>query len=162
MKLRFFLISGICIGIAVKLFVIDIVKVAGTSMEPAIKDNSIICINKLAYGIPKPLGSSLLFQWKEPALGDIIVYMYKGKPVIKRCAACAGEVLEFSSDSEYSLSVGEKTYPLTEKQYQRIKFDTVVPEKTVLALGDNSFYSVDSRDYGFIPTENVLGKVIGR
>ena len=58
--------------------------------------------------------------------------------------------------------MGEKVYPLTDRQYQRIKFDTVVPENTVLAIGDNSGFSVDSRDYGFVPIDGILGRAVLR
>ena len=162
MKARVFFISGICIGILLKLFVFDIAQVSGASMEPSIPEHSFVYIDKLAYGLVRPFGSALIFQWNEPRLGDVITYIYNGKPVIKRCVAKAGEALEFSSDSEYSLFVGDKTYPLTEQQYQRIKFNRTVPEHTVLAIGDNSSRSVDSRDYGFIDTRSILGKVIGK
>lgn len=33
-----------------------------------------------------------------------------------------------------------------------------VPEKSYFALGDNSFYSSDSRDWGVVPAENVIGR----
>lgn len=162
MKMRFFLISGVCIGLVLKIFVFDIARVHGSSMEPAVHENSLVFINKSAYGLARPFGSSLLVQWAQPEKGDVILFIYKGKAVIKRCAACAGEALDFSSDSGYSVSVGGKTYPLTEKQYRRIKFDTVVPERTVMAIGDNYADSVDSRDYGFIPVTHILGKVVGK
>lgn len=162
MKRRFFLISGLCAGIMLKIFVFDIARVNGTSMEPSVPENSLVFINKLAYGLYCPPGSSLLVQWAQPQKNDVILFIYKGKSVIKRCAACSGEGLDFSSDSGYSVSVGGKTYPLTEKQYQRIKFNTAVPEQTVMAIGDNYAHSVDSRDYGFIPVTHILGKVVGK
>ena len=162
MKMRFFLISGVCIGLVLKIFVFDIARVHGSSMEPAVRENSFVFINKSAYGLARPLSSSLLVQWAEPEKDDIILYIYKGRAVIKRCAACGGEVLDFSSDSGYSVTVGDKIYPLTEKQYQRIKFDHSVPEHTVFAIGDNYAHSVDSRDYGFIPVTHILGKVAGK
>lgn len=162
MKVRFFLVSGLCIGIVLKMFVFDIARVHGSSMEPAVRENSLVVINKLAYGLAGPLSSSLFIQWAEPNKNDIILFIYKGKAVIKRCAACAGEGLEFSSDSGYSVRAGGKTYPLTEKQYQRIKFNNTVPEHTIMAIGDNHAHSVDSRDYGFIPVTHILGKVAGK
>ena len=144
------------------MFVFDIARVQGSSMEPAVPENSLVFINKLAYGLVCPFGSSLLIRWAEPNKNDIILFIYKGRAVIKRCAACAGEGLEFSSDSGYSITTGGKTYPLTEKQYQRIKFDNAVPEHTIMAIGDNHTHSVDSRDYGFIPVTHILGKVAGK
>ncbi len=155
----FSIIIGLCIGLVLKLFIIDVVKVSGDSMEPTILSNSTVVINKLAYGIVTPLGADLLLQWASPQKGDIVVYLYNNKMVVKRCAGIAGEVLDFSDDSQYII-VEDISFPLSEKQYQRIKFDEVVPDKTIFAIGDNYMHSVDSRDYGFIPTKNILGKVI--
>lgn len=160
--MRFFLLSGVCIGILLKIFAVDIVRVSGESMAPALKNGSFICINKLAYGIALPLQSVLLIRWAKPHAGEIITYVHDGKTVVKRCAATEGTVLEFSSGFKYGVTVGEKVYPLTERQYQRIKFDTVVPENTVLAIGDNSGFSVDSRDYGFVPIDGILGRAVLR
>jgi signal peptidase I len=58
------------------------------------------------------------------------------------------------------MKVGEKIIPLTEAQYQRIKYDSFVPEGTVLCVGDNYAESVDSRNYGFVKTNSILGKVL--
>ncbi len=155
----FTILIGLFVGILLKLFVFDIVRVSGESMEPTIKTESTVIINKLAYGLPQPFGADLLIQWKTPKKNDIIVYLYNNKMVVKRCVGIAGEVLDYSDDSQYII-VGDKTFPLSEGQFQRIKFNTVVPENTVLAIGDNPLHSVDSRDYGFIPIKNVLGRVV--
>ena len=53
-KARHFIVPlfiGLCIGIAVKLFVIDFLHISGRSMEPAIKDGETVFVNKLAYGL---------------------------------------------------------------------------------------------------------------
>ncbi len=155
----FVILIGLCVGLVLKLFVFDIVQVSGTSMHPSMKENSTVIINKLAYGIVKPFGSELLIQWAEPQVSDVVIYLYNNKMVVKRCVGIAGQVLDFSSDSQYII-IGEKRIPLTEQQYQRIKFDTSVPEGTIFAVGDNPAHSVDSRDYGFISTKNILGKVV--
>ena len=159
-KYVFFVILGILIGIFLKLFIFDITFVSGTSMETAIKDGEKIFISKLAYGIVTPFGESLLLSWKEPKKNDIVLYIYNGKPVIKRVIAREYEKLEYSADNGYSMKVGEKIIPLTEAQYQRIKYDSFVPEGTVLCVGDNYEESVDSRNYGFVKTNSILGKVL--
>ncbi len=155
----FAIIIGLSIGIILKLFVVDIVTVSGSSMEPTLQSGSTVFINRLAYGIAKPFGAELVTQWANPKKGDIVLYLYNNKMVVKRCEGISGEALDFSKDSEYII-VGEKQFPLSEGQFQRIKFDTVIPEGTILAIGDNPAQSVDSRDYGFIPVKNILGKVI--
>ena len=153
---------GILLGVFLKLFIIDIAKVSGTSMYPAIKDGETIFINKLAYGIVTPLGDSLLFSWKEPKKGDIVLYIYNGKPVIKRIVALQYEKLEYYTENGYTMKVAGVSIPLTEAQYQRIKYNSFVPENTVLCIGDNHLESVDSRNYGFVTIESILGKVLCR
>ena len=155
----FAIIIGLSLGIFIKISCFDIVKIEGDSMFPSIEDGSKVCLNKLAYGLALPFSSSLLLQWSEPEIGDLIVYKYNNKTVVKRCLGISGQLLDYSSNSEYII-VGEISIPLNEQQFQRIKFDKVVPVNTVLAIGDNYEVSVDSRDYGFVPVKNILGKVI--
>ena len=159
-----YIILGIAIGIFLRVFIIDTEKVAGTSMEPTISEGETVFINKLAYGIENPFSHELFVQWASPEPGDIIVYYMNNKLVMKRCVATEFMPLDFSKDSGYILSVGGTEnpleIPLTEQQYQRIKYNTSVPEGTVLAIGDNYDESVDSRNYGFIEVNCILGKVI--
>lgn len=152
--------TTLLIAILVKLFIIDIVVVSGSSMCPTIKDGDVIFINKLEYGIVKPFSSSFIKQWKEPQKNDVIIYLYNNKMVVKRCIATEFTPLEFYKDSEYSMKVNDKIIPLTEQQYHRIKNSPVVPEGMILAVGDNYLESIDSRNYGFISVENIIGKVL--
>lgn len=91
---------------------------------------------------------------------DVIIYLYNNKMVVKRCIATEFTPLEFYKDSEYSMKVNDKIIPLTEQQYHRIKNSPVVPEGMILAVGDNYLESIDSRNYGFISVENIIGKVL--
>ena len=154
-----FLIT-LLIAFLIKLFVLDIVLVSGTSMLPNIKDGQTIFINKLAYGIVRPFSSSFLVQWDSPKENDVVIYLYNDKMVVKRCVATEFTPLEFSQNTEYSMKVNEKIIPLKEEQYQRIKNSFFVPEGMVLAIGDNYAESVDSRNYGFVSVKNVIGKVL--
>ena len=136
------------LAIFVKLFILDIVVVSGTS------------INKLAYGIVKPFSSSFFIQWKTPKQNDIVIYLYNDKMVVKRCVATELTPLEYSNNSEYSVKVNEKLIPLTEQQFHRIKNSDRVPQGMIFAVGDNYLESVDSRNYGFVSVNNIIGKVL--
>jgi signal peptidase I len=154
-----FLIT-LTIAFLIKLFVLDIVLVSGTSMMPNIKDGEIIFINKLAYGIVQPFSSSFLVQWDSPKENDVVIYLYNDKMVVKRCIATEFTPLEFYQDSEYNMEVNNKNIPLKEEQFQRIKNSYFVPEGMILAIGDNYAESVDSRNYGFVSVKNIIGKVL--
>lgn len=153
---------GAGLGVLLKLFVVDFLTVSGTSMEPSVRDGSVVVVFKLAYGMARPFGGELLFQWAAPERGDIVLYFYNDRAVIKRCVSVGGDPLEFSASSGYSLYADGNWMPLSEPQYQRIKHSARVPEGMVLAVGDNYADSVDSRDYGFVPERNILGKVLFR
>lgn len=161
-RLLLYICAGIFAAVLIKFFVIDVLYINGTSMEPQFKEGQRIIVNKAAYGIQKPFSAELLVKWKEPETDDVIIYLYNDKLVIKRCAATEGTVLEYSYDSEYNLYAGDKIIPLTEIQYHRMKSSSVVPEGMILAVGDNYAESIDSRMYGFVPVKNILGKVICR
>ena len=156
------LLLGAFIGIFIKTFVFDIFRVNGVSMEPTFKDRSSVFMNKLAYGLDIPFGNSQFFSWSRPKVGDVVVYRMEGNLVAKRCAAISGMPLEYSFDSGYNLSAGGKSYSLTALQYHLLVGNNQVPAGTILAIGDNEAKSIDSRDYGFVPEKNILGRIICR
>ncbi len=151
---------GFMTGFLLKMFVIDVLHVDGKSMQPAIMDGSTIVVNKLNYGLSKPYNSALFVQWKKPCEGDVVIYFYDNKIVVKRCIATGGTKLEYSQNPFYTLHVGNKDIPLTEDQYNNMKNSHYVPEGYILAVGDNYVQSIDSRNYGFVAVNNILGKVI--
>ena len=155
-------LTGIAAGFLLRCFIFDILIVKGQSMTPSIEDGEVIFVNRLAYGMAVPFGSSLFARWNEPAVNECVIYLYNNNFVVKRCAACGGEPLEYSADTEYTLRTGGKEYPLSKKQYRLMSSIKKVPDGMILAIGDNAEVSVDSRDYGFVPVKNIIGRVICR
>lgn len=156
------IIAGILIGIFLKFFAIDILHVAGHSMEPSISEGSTVIVNKLAYGIVKPGSRDFYVQWDTPSRNDVVIYLHDNKIVVKRCVAIAGDRLEYFADNGYTLLVGENKIDLTEQQFFQMKSSEFVSDGYILAIGDNYSESIDSRSYGFVSVKNVVGKVVGR
>jgi signal peptidase I len=154
------LLAGLALGICVKMFAADFLRVSGPSMEPGISEGSHIFVLKLRYGLAVPLSSELLIQWSYPKKNDVVIYIYNNKTVVKRCAAVGGDILDYFWDSDYYVRVNGSAYALTEGQYQRLKHSETVPEGMIFAVGDNAGESVDSRHYGFVSVRNILGKVL--
>ena len=172
-KFFFMIIAfGIIVGALIKLFAFEFLHVSGRSMLPTIQDGETIFVNKLYFGIARPFSDRLLVQWNEPKENDVVIYLYDNKIVVKRCVATAGENLrccsEHSDDPEnqfhenFFLFVGDKKINLTEIQYMNLKDARKVPDGYILAVGDNYEESLDSRNYGFISTKNMLGKVLNK
>ena len=154
------ILTGIAIGTFIKFFMLDFMRVSGSSMENTIHDNSVISVSRIAFGISLPFSDTLLVQWNEPKRNDIVIYLYNNKIVVKRCVAVAGDSLDYSADSQYILFTGGHEITLTAEQYECMKNSDVVPEGYILAIGDNYSKSIDSRTYGFVPVKNILGKVL--
>lgn len=159
----FTVFTGLIIASLIKIFVFETLTVDGISMEPALSNKQTIFVNKLAYGIQNPFGAKLLVQWAEPKENDIVIYLYNNNLVVKRCVAVQNATLDYLTNSKYILLVNlEKQIPLSKEQFSSICGSSTVPEGYILAIGDNYSESFDSRNYGFIPVSNVLGKVICR
>ena len=118
-------------------FVLLVGYVPTPSMEPTLRQNSIIVGTRL-YG--------------ELKTGDIIVFQKDGVLVVKRIAGSPGERIDLTKIS-YMESV---PIPIYEQEV------ITVPENAYFLLGDNSQNSWDSRywDDPFVPAEAIVAKVI--
>ncbi len=147
-------------ALVVKLFALDIMRVSGPSMLPALEQGSFVVEFKLAWGIPVPFANRYIARWGVPEAGDVVIYPILGRYVIKRCVAGAGAPLEFSNEGGYSVRAGDRVIPLNEGQYRKLCGTARVPDGMIFALGDNMNESRDSRDYGFVSADSVRGKVV--
>lgn len=79
--------------------------------------------------------------------GDIVVIRgaLRGEYMIKRVHRLAGQVVDWQNVPD--------SWLLTRGEYR-------VPSGCIYVLGDNSEISEDSRKYGPIPMDRVLGKVV--
>jgi len=130
-----FVIAGLFLG---RFFVVDAVIVQGRSMLPSLGPGDIVFIFKAAYGLRNPFGGYLL-QWGRPASRDIVaaVKPTDHKVIIKRVWIEAGAVM----DSSAAGGPGGQ-------------------QEEYFLLGDNKYESVDSREFGPVPMNNILGKVL--
>ena len=156
-KLIFF---GLLIGLFLKLFVFDFLKISGKSMEPTLSSGNHIVINKAAYGIQNPFTKEYYFTWKSPKRNDVVTFLNDNKIVVKRCVLTEGDSLEILVDSGYHIIINNQKVPLSEFQYLQFAGTKTVPSGYIFVLGDNFLYSVDSRDYGFVSTKSIKGKAI--
>ena len=118
-------------------FVLLVGYVPTPSMEPTLRQNSII------------VGTRLFGELKT---GDIIVFPKDGVLVVKRIAGCPGERIDLTKIS-YMESV---PIPIFKQEV------STVPENAYFVLGDNSQNSWDSRYWEdpFISAEEIVAKVI--
>jgi len=139
------------IGLNVHFFLFTVLIVKGNSMLPNYHDKEVLFVNKVAY------------HWNNPRRGDVIAMYYPGetqKRFIKRIIALPGEEIEISNGlvringqllTENYLPNGTLTLPHTKRQLQTGEY---------FVMGDNRSGSSDSRAWGPVPKEFIIGRVI--
>lgn len=109
-----------------------------------------------------------IYKKTQPQRGDIIVFSYPKDPkrdFIKRIIAFSGEKVEIKAGDIYindELVLDKKIKDIfyyNKGVYGKEGEPVYVPKNNYYCLGDNSRASHDSRYWGFVPKENVVGKV---
>jgi len=133
--------------------------VVGDSMSPSLKANHLFLMEVDAYAK------------HAPARGDIVVLEWNGENVVKRVVAGPGEfvwLLEYTNDNgpfrvRYVASASDlaRLRTLLARRNRAVTFKRVqVPEGHVYVVGDAQAQSLDSRHFGPIPIERIVGKVL--
>lgn len=163
---------SLAIIIPIRYFLIQPFYVKGASMEPNFYDHEYLIIDEISYGIKVPLKGERIAEFKEPARGDIVVFRYPLDPkqyYIKRIIALPGEKIKIRNNKVY---IFNKDNPngtiLDESGYLDSKVPTSGDKEIILGpdeyfvMGDNRRASHDSRTFGPVPKENIVGQVVLR
>ncbi len=150
----------------IRPFVIQAFKIPTGSMRPTLLEGDLILVSKFIYGAKVPFTKMRLPGFRAPARGDVIVFIYpedKKKDFIKRLVGLPNETVEIKSGTIY-INGKPLLDPAFNKRYYYNRGDFMidgekitVPEDSYFVLGDNSGSSKDSRYWGFVPKDNVLG-----
>ncbi len=124
------------------------IRVESVSMQPTLFAGNFVVVNKLSY------------RFGEPIRGDIIVFRYPPDPeldpYIKRVIGLPGEHVLVEDGKVYINGV-RISEPYLETQTQQ-GGEWTVPQDALFMMGDNRNNSSDSRAWGMVPLENVIGK----
>ena len=150
------LIFALMLVTLVIVFLVQPVKVEGTSMLPHLHDGERIFVNKLVYyGLP-PLER-----------GDIVVFWFPDDPsksYIKRIIGLPGETVEMR-DGRIFIDGQELSEPYLDPQLNTGHASLpplYVKQHYYFVMGDNRDHSSDSRYWGLVPEKYIYGKAILR
>ncbi len=150
------LVIALGLALIIRTFLFAPFVVDGTSMFPNLLDGERLIVNEVIYYI------------KQPQRGDIIVFHHEsGARYIKRVIGIPGDHVEFRNDQLY-INGEEQDEPYIREEIKRYQLDgnqwtedfeeVVVPEGELFVLGDHRPVSDDSRQFGTISVESVIGR----
>ena len=143
-----------------QLFVLDIGKVNGQSMEPRLKDSQIFFVNR---GV---------FLYRQPQRYELVQF-FRGEELdsknVKRVVGLPGETISIKRGRIYITPQDGEEFLLEEQYIESEMLTSVkpnlptsyeIPEHSYFVVGDNRIFSGDSREYGPVHRQHITGKVL--
>lgn len=150
-SLKYLIVIAIVFFIA--LFVISFEQVVGPSMKGTLDAGDVTIVNKLVY------------KFRTIKRNEIVSINQKDKIMVKRVIGLPGEHIEYKDNKLYvngslvlenNISVETKDFKLEDIGYETI------PKDMYFVLGDNRTNSSDSREFGLVKKDEIIGKIVMR
>jgi signal peptidase I len=145
--------------IVIYLFIVQPNQIKGASMDTTFASGDYILTSKVTYKL-RPIHR-----------GDIVVFKSLANPnidYIKRIIGLPGDKVMINDSGVY---VNDRLLPETylhvktnlwDRGYMKADIPVKVPDDMVFVLGDNRPRSSDSREFGSVPIDNIIGQVFYR
>jgi signal peptidase I len=161
------IIIALAIALFVRTFVVQAFKIPSESMKPTLLVGDHILVNKFIYGIRIPLIGKKVFTFSGPRRGDVIVFIFpddRSKDFIKRVIGLPGDTVEVREREIYinGQRLADPWGVYVPEGFTKNYGPAVVPPHALFVMGDNRNNSQDSRFWGFVPLDDVLGKAFVR
>jgi signal peptidase I len=170
-KIYAFLIDGVetlliaaAIFLIIYAFLFRPFNVSGQSMYPNFHNGEYVITNLIGFEDLKVYHAS----FGTLKYGDVVVFVAPPDPTkdyIKRVVGVAGDTISIKSGSVYRNGqlVDESPYLSPDVKTEQGAFlgegqTVTVPTNDYFVLGDNRPESADSRSWGFVPKDNIVGK----
>ncbi len=176
------ILAAVILALVIKTSIVEAYKIPSQSMEDTLLVGDFLLANKVIYGARLPLVNWRLPEIREPKPGDVVIFIYPVDGVtkyIKRCVATPGDTVEVkdkvlfingrrSPNSEHAKFIdnvpggGQVIQPRRPGGVDsRDNFGPyIVPRNCYFMMGDNRDNSYDSRYWGVVHKDLVLGEAI--
>jgi signal peptidase I len=176
--------------LVLRSFVVEPFQIPSSSMVPTLKVGDFILVNKWTYGIRLPVIRHKIIEINAPQRGDVMVFFppHEERYFIKRVVGLPGDeihvlngVLYINGDkmtqkvladeqaAPRSVVMSEDLTGVEHAIQKRVlptrlsqNFTAVVPEGHYFMMGDNRDNSSDSRVWGPVPEDRIVGRAFAR
>lgn len=141
-------LPAILIAILINLFLAQPTRVQGQSMEPSLHTDQRLVVEKVSYRL------------HGPRQGDVVVFsapQQSDELLIKRVIALPGDTVEIH-DGQVYVNGNPLDEPYLVQETRGHWGPVIVSPLHVFVLGDNRNSSNDSRAFGAVPIENIMGR----
>ncbi len=152
-------VLALVIVVPIRYFIFQPFVVSGNSMHPNFENKDYLLIDEIS------------FRFNEPERGEVVVFKAPQRVstnYIKRIIGLPNEVIEISDGKIFISSASGEKEALDESKYLPDGLITsgemtiALKQDEYFVLGDNRLFSSDSRSWGVLPRQNIVGKVFFR
>jgi signal peptidase I len=163
---------ALVIALIVRTLLLQAFRIPSSSMENTLLIGDHIFVNKFLYGYHIPFTQGRVMKFSHPRRGDIVVFVFpedKSKDFIKRVVGLPGDTIEVRDKvllvngepqkeayARYADGAAIDTFAKQRDNLPAVK----IPPGKYIAMGDNRDRSYDSRFWGFVDEEALIGKAM--
>jgi len=181
-------ILSFVIGLLVfRTFAYDWSHIPSGSMEPTLYSGDRVLVDKMSLGPTIPFTDIVLYQQGNPDRGDVVLFFPShadGVQYIKRVVGIPGDTISISGknvlvngkiNARQPYATSLKSAKITHERIQtgnvshvvqysaggkspNTAADIIVPEGQYFVMGDHRTHSLDSRYWGFVQRDQIVGK----
>ncbi len=177
----------LAIVLVIRSFLFEPFQIPTGSMIPTLLVGDFILVNKYSYGVRLPVIGTKIVDVSEPQNGEIMVFIppHQDEYFIKRVVGIPGDRVRYQDKTlyindekqnqtfvaqippvnprylVYREKLGEFEHLIQRNPYRETRVEEwVIPEDHYFMMGDNRDQSSDSRYWGLVPEENIVGKAV--
>ncbi len=148
----FVLVGAVAVALVLRVFVFQAFWIPSESMEHTLQAEDRVLVNKLSYRLHEvQRGDVVVFRRPDEQASEI-------RDLIKRVVAVEGDVVE-AHDNRLYINGEPSTEPYLDTEEVIGDFGPVeVPPSEVFVMGDNRDESYDSRFFGTVHEDRIVGR----
>lgn len=177
----------LAIVLVLRSFLFEPFQIPTGSMIPTLHVGDFILVNKFNYGVRLPVIGTKVIDVDEPSSGDVMVFIppHQNEYFIKRVIGTPGDRVRYQDKTlyingekqtqafvaqippvnprylQYREKLGEVEHLIQRNPYRETRVEEwVIPEGHYFMMGDNRDQSSDSRSWGLVSEDNIVGQAV--